>query len=692
MKGVFITLLFGIFNLIVYSQNVQVFDGQTGKPIANVLVFNSEKTATSVTDINGYFDISVFEDNDTLVFQHSSYKQLKTTKKAIESNGYKVLLDEKLFRLNEIVVSAKKWEEDKNEIPNEIELITRKDIVFNNPATSADMLAQSGEVFIQKSQLGGGSPMIRGFAANRILFVVDGVRMNNAIYRSGNLQNILQADVNSVESAEVIFGPGTNIYGSDALGGVVDIHIMHPVLNNNYKWKTKGAVLMRFSSAAKEKTGHLKLNIANNKVGFLTLASFSDFDDLRMGSHGDDFYLRKNYVETFMDRDTIVKNENPLIQRYSGYSQFNLTQKIHFNINNKSSLNVNFYLSGTSKVPRYDRLIQEKDNVLKYAEWYYKPQQWFMTSVAYNNHKKSKISDSYKIVLAYQNVVEGRNDRKYQDEWLRKRKEKVNILSLNLDFEKELIKNQGIFYGLEVVCNNVKSQGIEKNIETDEEIIIPSRYPDGGTNTFNGGAYFTYKKNLKKQPFTFQAGARLSYAYLSSDFVDTSWYHLPYTNITLNNGALTGSAGIVYHPESWKVSFNISSGFRSPNLDDVAKVFDSEPGNVVVPNENLKPEYLYNTELNVQKTFGDFFRITATAFYSYLHNAMVRGDYTINGQDSIMYDGEMSKVQAVVNTGYANIYGVNGEVFIQFVPALGFVLKANYIKGRDNRTVYELPS
>ena len=80
---------------------------------------------------------------------------------------------------------------------------------LRNPQTAADLLAQTGAVFIQKSQLGGGSPMIRGFATNRVLLVVDGVRMNNAIYRSGNLQNIISIDPLSIETAEVIFGPGS---------------------------------------------------------------------------------------------------------------------------------------------------------------------------------------------------------------------------------------------------------------------------------------------------------------------------------------------------------------------------------------------------------------------------------------------------------------------------------------------------
>ena len=683
-KLINIVVAFLISTTVSRSQVVTVLDKQTANPVPDVFIFNKDKTVTSVTNEFGEFDISPYKKGDTLFFQHSSYNLLKLPEEKIIENNYTVYLDEKLFNLNEVVVSAKRWEENTTELPNEITVIDKKEIILQNPATSADMIQQSGQVFVQKSQLGGGSPMIRGFAANRILFVLDGVRMNNAIYRSGNLQNVLQADVNSIESTEIIFGPGTNIYGSDALGGVIDIHLKKPVFNIDSSWKTSGKVYAGLASAAWQKTGHFRLNTANDKLAFLTMVSFSDFDDLRMGSHGNDFYLRKEYVKTLNGNDTVVTNDNPLIQHFSGYSQTNVTQKTGYKINDYSRLNLNFYYSVTSGVPRYDRLLQKKRNKFKYAEWYYKPQSWMMLTAGYTERKKRWFSDNIKTVFAYQNVKEGRNDRKLKKNWLRKRKETVNILSSNVDIDKDLKRKQNLYYGLELVYNNVKSEAVKENIKTGDKKATATRYPDGGTNTLNGGVYVSYKKSGENVPLTFQAGTRLSYFYLDAKFVDTSWYHLPYTEILMNNTALTGSAGISYYPGNWKLSLNLSSGYRAPNLDDVAKIFDSEPGNVVVPNENLSPEYLYNSEISVSKSFRNRFMIKATAFYSYLDNAMVRGYFLLNGKDSIMYDGEMSKVEAVVNTGYAKIYGVNGTVYAQITGNLGFETYLNYIKGHDN--------
>ena len=184
--------------------------------------------------------------------------------------------------MDEVVVSVNKWEQKLNEVPNKIVKVSKYDILRNNPQTAADLLGQSGTVFIQKSQLGGGSPMIRGFATNRVLLVVDGVRMNNAIYRSGNLQNVISIDALSTEAAEVIFGPGSLIYGSDAIGGVMDFHTLEPRFAKTKKMITKGSALSRYSTANQEITGHADINLGWEKWSLLTSVTYSRFDDLKI--------------------------------------------------------------------------------------------------------------------------------------------------------------------------------------------------------------------------------------------------------------------------------------------------------------------------------------------------------------------------------------------------------------------------
>ncbi len=684
MRFGLITLLVLLSLVHLSAQNLFIFDQQTGEPVTDVFIYNDQKSVTALSNEIGIVNLDEFSENDRLHFQHPSYESTAISLFSLKKINYKLGLTQKMVDLFEVVVSANKWEAKREEVPNKIEVIRKQDIIFENPATSADMLATSGQVFVQKSQLGGGSPMLRGFSANKILFIVDGVRMNNIIYRSGNLHNVLQADVNSLENAEVIFGPGTNIYGSDALGGVVDLHTIEPEIGIDKKWSTAGSALARVASAAFEKTLHADVNFYNDKWSILASISYSDFDDLVMGNIYNEYATRPEYVKRINGQDSMVTNDNPNKQVYSGYNQLNFVAKVKQQFSDHIDWTLSFYLTQTGDVPRYDRLTQYSGDDLKYAEWYYRPQQWLMNSLDMNFRKRTKIYDHAGFTFAYQNLKEGRNDRKFQDNWLRKREENVNIISANADFYKAFNWQNYLYYGIELIYNNADSEGIKENILDGTSEIISSRYPGGGNESVLAGAYASYKKNYEDKPLTLQAGMRFSYSYLYSSFGDTTQYSLPYDNIRLSNGALTGSAGLTYRPGQWQLKLNLSSGFRSPNLDDVAKIFDSEPGKVVVPNENLKPEYLYNVDAGVTWGNREMVLLEFTAFYSYLVDAIVRRDYQINGMDSIWYDGELSKVQAMVNTGSATIYGASIAFDWKIIEILRFNSMLTFTEGKDD--------
>jgi|FLOH01.1.fsa_nt_gi hemoglobin/transferrin/lactoferrin receptor protein len=688
-KFTLLAFLIAVITTEAITQNIFVYDQQTGKPIPNIVIFNIEKTNTGLTNNLGIVDITSFSASEDIYFQHPSYNEIFLSKSNIKRLKYKVPLNEKLINLDEVIISASKWETKSSEVPNKIEQIKRRDIVFNNPATSADMIAQGNQVYVQKSQLGGGSPMIRGFAANKILMVVDGIRMNNAIYRSGNLHNVLQADVNSIEGAEIIFGPGTNIYGSDALGGVIDLHTIIPTFSSGDKMTGKGNALARVSSADFERTLNANFNLSNNKWALGANITYSKFDDLRMGSMHNSYNLRNEYVDIINGNDTIISNSDPEVQRFSGYDQISMITKVKHKFSEYVTWDYSLYLTTSSAVPRYDRLLQTKDiddpdSEPKYAQWNYEPQQWLMNRLSLNLKNNASWYDDAVFTLGYQNVKEGRSDRKYKSDWLQKRQEQVDIFSMNIDFDKIITNDNYLFYGIELVYNNVKSDGVKENIRTNEKESISSRYPDGGTKFFQSGAYLSYKRNFSK-PLTLLTGIRISYVSLDSKFNDTTYYHLPYKDINIKNGAITGSIGLVYHPGEWQYNLNLSSGFRAPNLDDIAKIFDSEPGNVVVPNKNLKPEYLYNLDVGLIRKFDEVAKLELSAFYSYLVNAMVRRDFTLNGHDSIMYDGELSRVQAIVNTGNAVIYGASIIFDIKIFENLALKTIFTAIKGEDDK-------
>ncbi|MCD6565356.1 MAG: TonB-dependent receptor [Bacteroidales bacterium] len=675
---------FLVFNFIFLpAQTLVVKNSLNNQPVENVALYNKNKTVSLYTNSKGIASLDRFNPGDSIFFQHPSFEKVVYTRQMLQDLGLVISLKRKIWMLDEFVISASKWEQNIREIPNKITILRNIDIAFNNPQTVADLLACSNEVFIQKSQLGGGSPMIRGFSTNSILLVIDGVRMNNAIYRSGNLQNVISLDPHIIENTEVIFGPGSVIYGSDALGGVMDFHTKRALLSTGGKKHFSLNAFTRYSSANKENTGHLDFNIGSEKLASLTSISFSKYDDLKMGTKKHPDYQRYEYSKRINNIDSVFKNPDPNIQKFSGYSQINLTQKIRFRPNEHLDINYSFHLSQLSDVPRYDRLIQYKNNLLKYAQWYYGPQKWTMHSInaTYDNH--NPLFDALQFTVAYQQYEESRHDRKFGKEEIRHRTEKVNAFTLNLDMDKKINEKQGFYYGFEFVLNDVNSTAENENILT--SVILPgaTRYPDGDNKYITTAGYTHYKNNFNDF-FTFNTGIRFNYINLNSTLINNSFYNFPYDNISLNTMALNGSAGLVYRPdEEWQVNLNLSSGFRAPNIDDVAKIFDSEPGNVMVPNNNLKPEYAYNIDLGVVRNFMDKFHFELTGFYTFLRNAMVRRDFAFNQQDSIMYDDLLSKVQAVVNASSATLYGVNLNLNAEIQKNLSFKTNLSYTFGQD---------
>ena len=671
--------LFALAN--VNAQNIKVLS-EKGEVVEGAFV-SLKNGKTLISNKNGEVDVSHINLYDTLSITHTAFERTISTKNDIVNNNNKVVIFSKVDYLPEITFATTRWEFNRKEVPVEIITIDPKLIEKFEPQTTADLLSASGKVFVQKSQLGGGSPMIRGFSANRVLLVVDGVRMNNAIFRSGNLQNVISIDANSLARTDVILGPASVIYGSDALGGVMEFHTKDPIINFKDTTTIAGSFLSRYSSANNEQTLHADFNLGFNKLGSFTSISYSKYSDLRMGANGGvDSYNRNEYVTQVNGIDSIRKNINPLLQVGSGFGQLNLLQKFKYVPNEDWTVVANFQYAITSDVPRYDRLIQYSGNDLKFAEWYYGPQKWFLGSVNAIYENETKWYNRIKVIAAYQNFNESRIDRKWNSSYRRKRTENVNAISLNIDFDKKLKDDAFLFYGVEGIFNTVKSEGIIENLTDGSYIETASRYPDNSLWESNA-IYVNYKKDFSKK-VSLLTGARFNQIWMFAPF-DTTYFDFPFEEIRDGIGALSGSAGIAYKPgEHWQINVNGSTGFRAPNIDDIGKVFDSEPGTVVVPNVNLKPEYAYNLDLGIKLTDSKVYDFEITGYGTYLNNAMVRDEFLFNGEDSIMYDGTLSAVQAIVNKDKGYVYGASVEFVYQPVKRLTLRTNANYTKGFDS--------
>lgn len=670
----------GVF-LIGNAQVITIRDKESSRPVEMVSLSSVSPRGQVYTNSKGQADISMLKGADQISISLIGYRPEIKSYSELEKEGFVLYLVPSNISLDQVVISVNKWGQSSRDVPARVTTIGSKQIALQNPQTAADLLATSGEVFIQKSQQGGGSPMIRGFATNRVLITVDGIRMNTAIFRSGNLQNVISLDPFATERTEVVFGPASVIYGSDAIAGVMNFYTLTPQLSLNDTAFIKGSALGRFSSANNEQTGHFDVNVGWKKWALVTSFSHFDFDDLRMGSHGPEEYLRNIYTQRADSVDQVFTNEDPLVQRPTGYSQMNMMQKLRFRPNDKWDLNYGFHYSITSNYSRYDRLIRYRSNGLpRSAEWYYGPQEWMMNNLTVTHTPGKGFYDGMSIRLAQQIFEESRIDRDFNDPERRTRVEQVDAYSANIDLNKTIGTRHKLFYGLEAVYNDVTSTGTDEDITTSAIAPGPARYPQ--SEWYSYGAYATYQLRATEK-LLLQAGARYNQFMLDARF-DTTFYQFPFTTASINDDAVTGSLGFVYNlTKKWSISLNLATGFRSPNVDDLGKVFDSEPGSVVVPNPNLSAEYSYNTELGIARVFGDFLKADVTGFYTILENALVRRDFTLNGQDSILYDGELSQVQAMQNAAQATVYGVQAGLEVKLPAGFGISSHFTYQEGEE---------
>lgn len=564
--------------------------------------------------------------------------------------------------LDELSVSAFRTPAKIRNITQQVSLINRQIIESSNSQTTADLLLKTGNAQVQKSQQGGGSPVLRGFEASRVLLYIDNVPMNNLIYRAGHLQNMISVDISSLSSMEVLYGPSSVAYGSDALGGVIHFFTRNPELNQALKLNA----MTRYSTANNEKTGHFSFGTGTNNWGFLTSVSASDFGNLKAGNNrnpflpeNDEYIKLKNYIVRENNTDKITANEPLNLQTGSAYKQIDILQKVLYQPSENVNHLLNLQFSTTTNIPRYDRLTEIKNNNPRFAEWYYGPQQRLLA--AYNFSVNDKfLADKTGFTLAYQNVKESRHNRRSFDDFRENRLENVQMLTLSTFWTKHT-GNLQITGGIDGALNFLQSTANKVNIVTEQTSKLDTRYPGGKNYMHHLDLYGNLQYNLTPK-LMFTSGLRTGYSTLFAEFTDKTFFPFAFDHIEQNNFTWSGAGGFSFLPDnSLKLAAHISGGYRVPNIDDLAKVFDSKPGIVIVPNPAIKPEKTLGIDITVDKKFGQKFRWENHLYLIHLFDGIGTGKGTLNGADSIMYSGEMSGVYMNMNfnsgiiTGFSSI-------------------------------------
>ena len=707
LKGIIIPLFF--FSTLSFAQQITVKDEITNENLPDVVIFNENKSQSIITDLDGVVDLSLFSSDENIYFQLLGYSTLKILKIEV-LNGTTIYLQSESQNLEEVILSVARSESNVNQIAEKVSVIKSEDLFLSSPASGAELLELSPGVRVQKSQGGGGSPIIRGFEANRVLIVVDGVRMNNAIYRSGHLQNSITIDPNNIERAEVIFGSSSVGYGSDALGGVIHYYTKSPILKDSEK--IKSSFTSNYTSANQGLSNNFITNYSSENWGSITSISISKFGDIKMGENREHGFkswgLTPLYSEnsrySYYSQPSSNSNEN--IQKNTGYSQVDLFQKFLVKIGDTNLLSINIQFSESSDIDRFDQLSITKGNSLKFSEWYYGPQKRLLISPSLKIFPNRKFMKKGVITFGFQKINESRIKRKFNSFNRSHQIENLKVFSLNGDFDTSFNNNHSISYGIESTYNYNYSKAYDQIIEIQgnqvtglgNKFAIPTRYPSDGSSYTSFASYVNWSWNMSEF-FTFNIGTRLTFTGLKASWNDIISVNPQLSEVNLNSKALTTTVSIKLRP-SKRVQINtvLSSGFRNPNIDDIGKIRENN-GLLVVPNTFLKPEYAYNLDLGIDfRSLNNRNYISLRGFSTIISRHIGRDEFVVFSDittpdlSTVIYNGEEVTTISNKNLGNRFIHGFSIDGFTKMTNSLKFDYSITYTKGDDNDNYGPLPS
>jgi hemoglobin/transferrin/lactoferrin receptor protein len=378
-------------------------------------------------------------------------------------------------------------------------------------------------------------------------------------------------------------------------------------------------------------------------------------------------------------RDTMLVNDDPQLQKGTGYSQTDLFAKL-FVKTGKIEHTVNFQKSMSDVIPRYDRMSEFRNGKPVYGRWDYAPQNRnYLSYIA----KRGSIDHNTRLTLAQQRTEVARITRNFGAVMERIQRDAVRMRTVNLDRHDQLSASFTLNSGVEMVWNAVKSVGINKNISTLAETATKARYSDSGATTQMHSVFAQGIYKMAKTGTVIQGGVRVSKYSLEALFSTANPWKLPYQSISFATTTPSYDMGLTQQlKKGLLLKASVNQAYRNPNVDDMTKVFDSKPGaKLLVPSADLKAERSTTVDLGVLWRKDRSFAIEAGVFSSAVKNLLLDQPGTLNGEDSLMYDGRLTPVYQLQNVALGEISGMYLNAKVRLVKDLWFSGSLTQTKG-----------
>lgn len=548
----------------------------------------------------------------------------------------------------DITITATRIEEESFYVPQLVSPITSEEIIEKNFRTTPESLQEMPGILVQETAYGHGSPFIRGLTGKHILILVDGVRFNNSTFRFGPNQYFNNIDPGVVKRIEVVRGPSSVLYGSDAIGGVINV-ITKKRKDFSSSRDIDGSLTGHYGSSDESKTGRIEVSGNLQNLGFIGGKSYRDFGDLR---GGEDTGLQKN----------------------TGYQENDGDIKLQYRFLHGGEMVAGYRRVHQMNVPRTDKFVYNNESFI------YDPQIWNAFFAGYGVKNAGFLDHGLNFTLSLNQQIEGIRRQKFGSTTLRKYRDEVDTWGLSIQGNNAWGVKQLLTYGVEYYSDSVDSSRTDINLSTGAKAPKSGNFPDDAQYSLIG-VFIQDEVGVTDRMSTI-IGLRYSQAQVEATLPSPfDWFEDRYSDVT---ASISGVYNISDHLNG---VFGVAQGFRSPNLDDTVVLEKITNEGIDVPSPDLKPEKSLNYEVGVKVKYPDS---TGSLFYFYndLQDLIERGPGTYNGQSFIDENGNGVEdpgeaVRQKFNIGSAYIQGVEAEGGYEITPVWSLKGNISWIYGMD---------
>lgn len=475
--------------------------------------------------------------------------------------------------LEEIQVTAGRGEESTFDVSTGVTVVGPKEVERRAPEVLPDLLRGEEGAFVQQTTPGQGAPILRGLVGSSVLHLVDGMRLNNAFFRNAPNQYLALVDAYNVERVEVVRGPASTLYGSDAMGGVVQVITSVPRFEG-VEWQTDGRVIGQFASADLSGLGRLSLKTGKKGIGFSGGFTYQDVNDRRVG--GGEVVKPSDYTAHAGDAKMLItpsKNHEVLF---------------------------NFQYLEQPKTPRTDELVPGfGQTVPSSAVFFFEPNNRIFVHGRYRFLQPLSFVDVAELNAAYQEINDDRRQRDFGSVNENRERNSSELKGVTLQASSHWGELMTFTYGGEAYFDKINSSRKSTNIQTGTTQVVSPRFPDG--STMNSFGLYVLDEIRVLPSLAFTLGGRFSH--FDTDLPASGGVQ----SVSQSFDDLTGNLGIAYDlSPAVRLVTNVGRGFRAPNVFDLGTL-GVRPGNRFnIPNSDLEPEKIVTVDWGVKVQTSNF--------------------------------------------------------------------------------------